>query len=55
MTILNASCILYYAILRWFVFVFCLLPALVQIADGWISVRLREDNGALGDILLEKI
>ncbi|CAN0386528.1 unnamed protein product [Ectocarpus sp. 12 AP-2014] len=27
----------------------------VQVADGWISMRLREDDGALGDVLLEKI
>ncbi|CAM9999286.1 unnamed protein product [Ascophyllum nodosum] len=27
----------------------------IQISDGWISVRLREDNGAMGDILLEKL
>eukprot|EP00904_Undaria_pinnatifida_P007319 jgi/Undpi1/3717/HiC_scaffold_16.g07087.m1 len=26
-----------------------------QVADGWISMRLREDDGALGDVLLEKI
>lgn len=26
-----------------------------QVADGWISMRLREDDGVLGDVLLEKI
>jgi len=26
-----------------------------QVADGWISMRLREDDGALGDVLLEKV
>lgn len=54
MTILKTVLLVYYTAILFSQFSF-LVPWLVQIADGWISVRLREDNGALGDILLEKI